>query len=1557
MADTVNKRVGDYELLDHIGDGAQGKIFKARCVVDTNENVAKDEEVALKIVRRFGEDGRSEDRFRREVKNFLSISHPNLVDYREAFAVEDEWGEHVNCLVMEFLDGEDMKERLKRHTNGLPWEFVKDVFQQCLAGLAYASENGIIHRDLKPSNVFLLKNGGVKIIDFGIAKKEDGTVTTTSGFKGTYDYMAPDFLTTGEDFRGDEASDVFSMGVCFYQALTGRLPYTSSRESGWVAYLNRWQKGQARDISISAGSLRVLSDRAVSFVRKCLRVNREERYTSFQEMLADLVKIERRTVESGRDRYVFEAYMGKGGFGEVFKAKRLQDGKFFAVKHLFPSLDPSRFRREARLLQKYPHANIVGYEAYVKIDRLDGADHYLVMEFLQGMPGWGLRGRIKKDGALGVEEVLHLFCSYLNALEFLHTARGKPILHRDITPANLYAPPYSSERPEECVPKIFDMGIARSEQTQTGGHVPGNPEYMAPEFVLDPEFRGSPQSDIYCLGVCLFESLTGKCAYPRLSKQTAEMWRSLRERAEGKHSVSFNNDVFRSYPALETIVRKSMSRDWRKRYKSAAEMRRALETVGTAGGLLEARTRDDEEEEHESGTIFVPDEAYLAAAASGRKARALIRLKRIAVGVAALLVIAGLALGGWTLWEKREHLLAKSSGDDAGRADAATGSRKDDGVPPPPPPLPEFQATAAYVSLLCSRLTRAEELKERAPNDPKMIDAVGGFVRQWLTMPGRFDRAFTQALDAGRLDEAQETLEQWQKIAGVLPFKDLTAVAHGRQALSMERRLAFVKEMAAVRKMPPAMSDAYAGKLQSYAASARDSRATETQPQIRSWWLKQEEDLGKLGAGLANVFRRDFAKAMEARDLAAAEKLTADWKELLGGEWMSQTVPRTVRERVDADISRGVSDLFAYQNGKLAAACAKGDYAEAKGLVKWLSAAANAAPELIRASAPAHSKAIKAAATEQAACVRKLVEAISPNTTDKEFAALADLMTEWRGNWSTSESSALTRSAKDKCRIVTESSVKLAAAMYGNNEFAKGDDEYARLQKFAKAVPATFRPATLDDGLKQVADARERSTRHAEEFRLASAGFEELSAAAMKPDPATWRKQFAKWSALKVSDKVRESIMRSAKWKEFGEGFMKSVSDYVAKSQDSGCVKEVRSVLAMEAAEAALDKAKLGQLSSMLKLKERVFLDRAKLDGITKSMESGKPDTWRDAVKDLAASRSMPSLIYDKATWDMWKKAEEICFGHVRRHIEETDPAATREKRLVEAQDILRTARTAGTFDAKMVAELETLATREIAKIDDARREQARIEAARKEAEEKNRLAALEAERLERERIAAERRAAEEEKERLAELTAARLERERLEAALKAAEEEKKRLAALAAAQLEKERLAAAKLRQDEEIKRRQAELEAARKKQELERRERERIARLEASSKPRVGTVVPPYKTKPDNTGTAREDALSVVAQPRFDPILQDYLDPIETHLRRDEVREAVKMLTRELIDRCRKAERKKRGAVDWIRVSEWLRDKRERYPGMNVVGKNDLDLLEVELERYIARQRRGRR
>ena len=126
--------------------------------------------------------------------------------------------------------------------------------------------------------------------------------------------------------------------------------------------------------------------------------------------------------------------------------------------------------------------------------RADEREYYLILEYLEGMPGASLRERIK-NSASGLEaaEALRLFMGYLDCLEHLHR---NGIIHRDIKPGNLYAPEHHPQKA-----KIFDLGIAHDEEgTRTHGQVPGTLDFMPPEFATQNSGRGSPQSDIYSIG-------------------------------------------------------------------------------------------------------------------------------------------------------------------------------------------------------------------------------------------------------------------------------------------------------------------------------------------------------------------------------------------------------------------------------------------------------------------------------------------------------------------------------------------------------------------------------------------------------------------------------------------------------------------------------------------------------------------------------------------------------------------------------------------------------------------------------------------------------------------------------------------------------------------------------------------------------------------------------------------------------------------------------------------------------------------------------------------------
>lgn len=206
--------LGRYEILEQIGKGAMGIVYKGR---DPKLNRL----TAIKTIRftdEFDEDQveKIKKQFSHEAEVVAKLSHLNIVT---VYDVGEDM--ELSYLAMEYLEGESL-EKYTRAGNLLPIEKVIDVISQVCDGLEYAHNHGIVHRDIKPANIMILKDGLVKITDFGIARVTESSRTHTGIIKGTPDYMSPE-QAKGLKLTGQ--SDIFSLGVVFYQLLTGRLPF------------------------------------------------------------------------------------------------------------------------------------------------------------------------------------------------------------------------------------------------------------------------------------------------------------------------------------------------------------------------------------------------------------------------------------------------------------------------------------------------------------------------------------------------------------------------------------------------------------------------------------------------------------------------------------------------------------------------------------------------------------------------------------------------------------------------------------------------------------------------------------------------------------------------------------------------------------------------------------------------------------------------------------------------------------------------------------------------------------------------------------------------------------------------------------------------------------------------------------------------------------------------------------------------------------------------------------------------------------------------------------
>jgi len=205
--------LGRYEVLGELGQGAMGVVYKAK-------DPLIDRVVAIKTINlglATDEKEEYEGRFYQEAKAAGRLNHPNIVTIYDV----GKSGEFA-YIAMEFLEGRELRDILKEGTL-LPVEQVLNIVAQVALGLAYAHEHDIIHRDVKPSNIMVIRDGNVKITDFGIARMASSSVRTQTGMVlGSPKYMSPEQVM-GKAL--DQRSDIFSLGVMLYEMLTGQAPF------------------------------------------------------------------------------------------------------------------------------------------------------------------------------------------------------------------------------------------------------------------------------------------------------------------------------------------------------------------------------------------------------------------------------------------------------------------------------------------------------------------------------------------------------------------------------------------------------------------------------------------------------------------------------------------------------------------------------------------------------------------------------------------------------------------------------------------------------------------------------------------------------------------------------------------------------------------------------------------------------------------------------------------------------------------------------------------------------------------------------------------------------------------------------------------------------------------------------------------------------------------------------------------------------------------------------------------------------------------------------------
>jgi serine/threonine protein kinase len=561
----IGTRIREYEILELLGKGGMGAVYRAR-------HTYLEQERAIKVIHgKRTDDSGFVDRFIREARILTKLRHPHLIQLLEFGTLE----EQSFFMVMELIRGESVLDRLRK-IGRIPIPEAVKIMKEAASGLQCAHQNGIIHRDISPDNLILLTENDsqiTKVIDFGIAKpllESSLEVTATNLFIGKPEYCSPEQCTFSENKQPlDARSDIYSLAVTFYQMLTGNLPFHSKSPQGYFMK-HAHELPDAPSVHFPPGSFPDSLDR---LILKAMAKDREERHQDLGHFLAQLEAYNEQSLaiplfsepeigELFAGRYWIEKKLGRGEMGMVFQAidKILEIP--VALKTISFDLaedkkNLARFKREVVLARKVSHPNVC---RVYDIGENSGV-HYVSMELVEGKT---LADHMRAQGPLPLEAALPILEQLLKAIRETHKAG---IIHRDLKPQNIMID-------SQFRLKIMDFGISLSPDfsriTQTGSLV-GTPHYMAPEVFEEKPVNH--RADIYSFGVLMYTLFTGRLPFDGPTP-IAVIYAHL------KGDAPKPSDVIPAFsPNLERIILKTLQKNPEDRYATADQILQDLEML------------------------------------------------------------------------------------------------------------------------------------------------------------------------------------------------------------------------------------------------------------------------------------------------------------------------------------------------------------------------------------------------------------------------------------------------------------------------------------------------------------------------------------------------------------------------------------------------------------------------------------------------------------------------------------------------------------------------------------------------------------------------------------------------------------------------------------------------------------------------------------------------------------------------------------------------------------------------------------------------------------------
>jgi serine/threonine-protein kinase len=267
----TNQTVGEYRIVDFLGAGGMGEVYRA-----LHSKIGR--VAAVKVLTQASQSGGFVERFFNEARIQASLQHPNVATLYDFCEVEGQ-----PCIVMEYVDGETISERIAAYRAPLPLSETVHVFEKVCEAIDYVHRHGVIHRDIKSNNIKISSQHEVKLLDFGIAKAQNTQPLTQVGSViGTLQYLAPELIRGG---TADASGDVWALGVLLYEMVTGRVPFEADTVGDLCDRIGRVQYTPPAQLNPA------VPREVAAIIARCLRKNPQERYHTATELLADAHKL------------------------------------------------------------------------------------------------------------------------------------------------------------------------------------------------------------------------------------------------------------------------------------------------------------------------------------------------------------------------------------------------------------------------------------------------------------------------------------------------------------------------------------------------------------------------------------------------------------------------------------------------------------------------------------------------------------------------------------------------------------------------------------------------------------------------------------------------------------------------------------------------------------------------------------------------------------------------------------------------------------------------------------------------------------------------------------------------------------------------------------------------------------------------------------------------------------------------------------------------------------------------------------------------------------------